>query len=186
MLFSAYQIESLLEDFQQGIFPTDKSASDTLSLSEDAVQDARQYFSTPKTRELDWIFPKDIKALVEDQTTYDPVVDYVQQSRAGRFVFPSYEPENPAPSFSLVRDHTQSVRDGDSEKAETPESLIPEKCALLTGLSTKTASAEDKVSLTDSEVSVEDTQSEETKKSAVEQTLAVDSTERKTDRKSVV
>lgn len=181
MLFSAYQIESLLEDFQQGIFPTDKSASDTLSLSEDAVQDARQYFSTPKTRELDWIFPKDIKALVEDQTTYDPVVDYVQQSRAGRFVFPSYEPENPAPSFSLVRDHTQSVRDGDSEKAETPESLIPEKGALLTGLSTETASAEDKVSLTDSEVSVEDTQSEETKKSAVEQTLAVDSTERKTE-----
>ena len=48
MLFSAYQIESLLAEFQQKFFPADESVSETLSLSEDAIQDARQYFSPPK------------------------------------------------------------------------------------------------------------------------------------------
>ena len=90
MLFSAYQIESLLAEFQQEFFQVDKSASETLSLSEDAIQDARQYFSPQKNPSLGWISPKDIMGLVEDQTPYDPVVDYVQQSRAGRFVVPAY------------------------------------------------------------------------------------------------
>ena len=90
MLFSAYQIESLLTEFQQEFFPVDESASETLSLSEDAIQDARQYFNPPKNPSLGWISPKDIMGLVEDQTPYDPVVDYVQQSRAGRFVVPAY------------------------------------------------------------------------------------------------
>ncbi|MFL2743877.1 MAG: hypothetical protein ACJ0BM_03465, partial [bacterium] len=111
MLFSAYQIESLLEDIQQKIFPIDKSVSETMSLSEDAIQGARQYARTPKNHALAWITPGDIKALVEDQTVYDPVVEHVQQSRAGRFVIPAYVPENPPPSFPLVSDHTKALRE---------------------------------------------------------------------------
>ncbi|GIT71480.1 MAG: hypothetical protein Ct9H300mP28_12940 [Pseudomonadota bacterium] len=40
-----------------------------------------------------WKSPKEIIELIEDKTAYDPVVDFVQQSRAGRFVDPVYVPE---------------------------------------------------------------------------------------------
>ena len=52
MLFSAYQIESLLDDFQQTDSPAGKSASETLSLSADAIQDARQYLRPLKRSPL--------------------------------------------------------------------------------------------------------------------------------------
>ncbi len=58
MLFSAYQIESLLADFQQTDSPAGKSASETLSLSADAIQDARQYLRPLKRSPLNWVTPK--------------------------------------------------------------------------------------------------------------------------------
>ncbi len=58
MLFSAYQIESLLADFQQKGTPAGKSASETLSLSADAIQDARQYLRPLKRSHLNWVTPK--------------------------------------------------------------------------------------------------------------------------------
>ena len=142
MLFSAYQIESLLEDIQHDILPIDKSASETLSLSEDAIQEARQYLMTPKIRALAWIAPSDIKTLVEDQTSYDPVVDHVQQSRAGRFVLPAYVPENTAPSFPLVSDHTKALRERTAFQEKTLEMPLPEKETTLTGESLEISSVE--------------------------------------------
>ncbi len=156
MLFSAYQIESLLEDIQQKIFPIDKSVSETMSLSEDAIQGARQYARTPKNHALAWITPGDIKALVEDQTVYDPVVEHVQQSRAGRFVIPAYVPENPPPSFPLVSDHTKALRENDALQEQTPEMPLPEKNTSSTDESLEIPSAEDVEALTDVEEIVQD------------------------------
>ena len=156
MLFSAYQIESLLEDIQQKNFPIDKSASETMSLSEDAIQGARQYVRTPKNHALAWITPGDIKALVEDQTVYDPVVEHVQQSRAGRFVIPAYVPENPPPSFPLVSDHTKALRENDALQEQTPEMPLPEKNTSSTDESLEIPSAEDVEALTDVEEIVQD------------------------------
>ncbi len=156
MLFSAYQIESLLEDIQQKIFPIDKSVSETMSLSEDAIQGARQYVRTPKNHALAWITPGDIKALVEDQTAYDPVVEHVQQSRAGRFVIPAYVPENPPPSFPLVSDHTKALRENDALQEQTPEMPLPGKNTSSTDESLEIPSAEDVEALTDVEELVQD------------------------------
>jgi len=125
MLFSAYQIESLLADFEQINSSTEKSKSETLSLSEDAIQDARKYLRPQKRITLDWVSPKDIMKLVEDDSSYDPVVDNVQQSRAGRFVVPAYVPEEPAPKFPLVSDHTQVVQN--SETADQESSALSAK-----------------------------------------------------------
>ena len=156
MLFSAYQIESLLEDIQKKNFPIDKSASETMSLSEDAIQGARQYVRTPKNHALAWITPGDIKALVEDQTAYDPVIEHVQQSRAGRFVIPAYVPENPPPSFPLVSDHTKAPRENDAMQEQTPEMTLPEKNTPSTDESLEIPSAADVEALTDVEELVQD------------------------------
>ena len=118
MLFSAYQIESLLADFQQTGSPAGKFASETLSLSADAIQDARKYLRPLKRSHLNWVTPKDIRGLVEDISFYDPVVDNVQQSRAGRFVVPAYVPEVPAPAFPLVRDHTKMAPESKTTEQE--------------------------------------------------------------------
>ena len=156
MLFSAYQIESLLEDIQHDIFPIDKSASETLSLSEDAIQEARQYLRTPKKHALAWIAPSDIKALVEDQTAYDPVVDHVQQSRAGRFVIPAYVPENQPPSFPLVSDHTKALRESAALQEKTLEIPLPKNGTSLTGESLEISSVEQLETVTDAEELVQD------------------------------
>ena len=178
MLFSAYQIESLLAEFQQEFFPVDESASETLSLSEDAIQDAHQYFRPPKNPSLGWISPKDIMGLVEDQTPYDPVVDYVQQSRAGRFVVPAYIPENPAPPFSLVSDHTQVDQKSDAAEQETPESSTPEEDSQLHEVSTEKTEVEDQVSIIHSEeAAVEDTLSIEHEDDSLEMQTELDTEE---------
>ena len=156
MLFSAYQIESLLEDIQQNIFPIDKSVSETMSLSEDAIQGARQYARTPKNHALAWIAPGDIKALVEDQTVYDPVVEHVQQSRAGRFVIPAYVPENPPPSFPLVSDHTKALRESNALQEQIPEMPLPGENTSSTDESLEIPSAADVEALTDAEELVQD------------------------------
>ena len=176
MLFSAYQIESLLEDIQHDIFPIDKSASETLSLSDDAIQEARQYLRTPKKCALAWIAPSDIKALVEDETPYDPVVDHVQQSRAGRFVIPAYVPENQAPSFPLVSDHTKALRESAASQEKITEMALPKKETSLTGESLEISSGEELETVTDAEELVQDSTSE-TEISALEQIPADDSGE---------
>jgi len=156
MLFSAYQIESLLEDIQQEIFPIVKSASETMSLSEDAIQGALQYLRIPKKQALAWITPGDIKALVEDQTAYDPVVDHVQQSRAGRFVTPAYVPENPPPSFPLVSDHTKALRESVASQEQSSEVPLPEKDTSLTDESLEIPTVEELDPLTTAEEQVQD------------------------------
>ena len=160
MLFSAYQIESLLEDIQHDILPVDNSVSETLNVSEDAIQEARQYLRTPKKRSLAWILPSEIKALVEDQTSYDPVVDHVQQSRAGRFVIPMYVPDNPAPSFPLVSDRTKVFRERDTFQDENTEMALPGKESPLTGENIKNYSAEDLEHVLDAEDLVQDSNPE--------------------------
>ncbi|MEO1839215.1 MAG: hypothetical protein ABGY12_08475 [Candidatus Lambdaproteobacteria bacterium] len=151
MLFSAYQIESLLDDFQQTDSPAGKSASETLSLSADAIQDARQYLRPLKRSPLNWVTPKDIRGLIEDISSYDPVVDNVQQSRAGRFVVPAYVPEIPAPAFPLVSDHTQMVPESETTEQESSESPVTEEDALMPEINTESAEVEDKVSFSVSE-----------------------------------
>lgn len=151
MLFSAYQIESLLDDFQQTDSPAGKSASETLSLSADAIQDARQYLRPLERSPLNWVTPKDIRGLIEDISSYDPVVDNVQQSRAGRFVVPAYVPEIPAPAFPLVSDHTQMVPESETTEQESSESPVTEEDALMPEINTESAEVEDKVSFSVSE-----------------------------------
>ena len=151
MLFSAYQIESLLDDFQQTDSPAGKSASETLSLSADAIQDAHQYLRPLKRSPLHWVTPKDIRGLIEDISYYDPVVDNVQQSRAGRFVVPAYVPEIPAPAFPLVSDHTQMAPESETTEQESSESPVTEEDALMPEINTESAEVEDKVSVSVSE-----------------------------------
>ena len=170
MHFSAYQIESLLENFQQNIFPMEKSVSDNLSLSENAVQDARQYFGVQKNPTLSWISPKEIASLVEDQTNYDPVVDYVQQSRAGRFVVPAYLPENPSPVFPLVKDHREAVKKNAAEKAVTQEISTDENDVIADFESAEYAqeiqSEETKISIPETDSSDESLENETVVKTA--------------------
>jgi len=151
MLFSAYQIESLLADFQQTGSPAGKSASETLSLSADAIQDARQYLRPLKRSHLNWVTPKDIRGLVEDISFYDPVVDNVQQSRAGRFVVPAYVPEVPAPSFPLVRDHTKMAPGSKTTEQESSKSPVTDGNVTILEVNTESAEVEDKVSVSGSE-----------------------------------
>ena len=126
MKFSAYQIELLLEDIQKEIFPMDKSSSEHLSLSDESIEGARKYLRAPKNLNLAWIRPSDISNLVEDRTVYEPVVDQVQQYRAGRFVDPIYLPKNSAPTFPLVREHKKENDEGSSteEQFELKENRI--------------------------------------------------------------
>ena len=169
MLFSAYQIESLLADFQQTDSPAGKSASETLSLSADAIQDARQYLRPLKRSPLNWVTPKDIRGLIEDISSYDPVVDNVQQSRAGRFVVPAYVPEIPAPAFPLVSDHTQMAPESETTEQESSESPVTEEDALMPEINTESAEVEDKVSVSVSEnISNENSLIIETEKSSEE------------------
>ena len=122
MKFSAYQIESMLDDYQQEKFPSDRSTSETLNLSEEAINEARQHFTPSENRILVWKSPIEGIELIEDKTTYNLVVDYVQQSRAGRFVDPVYVPENPPPAFSLVTDYSKHDRKDSEEEQEAQES----------------------------------------------------------------
>ena len=169
MLFSAYQIESLLDDFQQTDSPAGKSASETLSLSADAIQDARQYLRPLKRSPLNWVTPKDIRGLIEDISSYDPVVDNVQQSRAGRFVVPAYVPEIPAPAFPLVSDHTQMAPESETTEQESSESPVTEEDTLMPEINTESAEVEDKVSFSVSEnISNENSLIIETEKSSEE------------------
>lgn len=169
MLFSAYQIESLLADFQQTGSPAGKSASETLSLSADAIQDARQYLRPLKRSHLNWVTPKDIRGLVEDISFYDPVVDNVQQSRAGRFVVPAYVPEVPAPAFPLVRDHTKMAPESKTTEQESSESPVTDENAMTPEVNTESAEVEDKVSVSGSEdISKENSLLIETEKSSEE------------------
>ena len=169
MLFSAYQIESLLDDFQQTDSPAGKSASETLSLSADAIQDAHQYLRPLKRSPLHWVTPKDIRGLIEDISYYDPVVDNVQQGRAGRFVVPAYVPEIPAPAFPLVSDHTQMAPESETTEQESSESPVTEEDALMPDINTESAEVEDKVSFNVSEnISKENSLIIETEKSSEE------------------
>ena len=169
MLFSAYQIESLLADFQQTGSPAGKSASETLSLSADAIQDARQYLRPLKRSHLNWVTPKDIRGLVEDISFYDPVVDNVQQSRAGRFVVPAYVPEVPAPAFPLVRDHTKMAPESKTTEQESSKSPVTDQNAMIPEVNTESAEVEDKVSVSGSEdISKENSLLIETEKSSEE------------------
>ena len=127
MQFSAYQIESMLDDYQQENFPSERSASENLSLSEEAIIEAREHFTTSTKRTSIWKSPKEIIELIEDKNEYDPVVDFVQQSRAGRFVDPVYVPENSPPTFSLVTDFSMHARKGPEEEQEIMKSEIAEK-----------------------------------------------------------
>ena len=169
MLFSAYQIESLLDDFQQTDSPAGKSASETLSLSADAIQDARQYLRPLKRSPLNWVTPKDIRGLIEDISSYDPVVDNVQQSRAGRFVVPAYVPEIPAPAFPLVSDNTKMDPESETTEQKSSESPVTEEDSLMTEINTESAEVEDKVSFSVSEdISKENSLKIETEKSSEE------------------
>ncbi|MEZ7824358.1 MAG: hypothetical protein ACKVJ3_03430 [bacterium] len=171
MLFSAYQIESLLADFQQTGSPAGKSASETLSLSADAIQDARQYLRPLKRSHLNWVTPKDIRGLVEDISFYDPVVDNVQQSRAGRFVVPAYVPEVPAPSFPLVRDHTKMAPENKTTEQESSKSPVTDQNTMIPEVNTESTEVEDKVSVSGSEdISKENSLLIETEKSSEKST----------------
>ena len=171
MLFSAYQIESLLADFQQTGSPAGKSASETLSLSADAIQDARQYLRPLKRSPLHWVTPKDIRGLIEDISFYDPVVDNVQQSRAGRFVVPAYVPEVPAPAFPLVRDHTKMAPESKTTEQESSKSPVTDQNAMIPEVNTESAEVEDKVSVSGSEdISKENSLLIETEKSSEKST----------------
>jgi len=126
MSFSAYQIESLLEDFQQNNSPVERSTGDTLNISANAKKDSLKFFKPSEESSLDWISPENLSDFVEDTTTYDPIINYVQQSRAGRFVDPVYIPENPAPPFSLVSDHTKYIGKNEHDRKLNIQSLSSE------------------------------------------------------------
>ena len=149
MQFSAYQIESMLDDYQQVSFPSDRSASETLSLSEEAINEARQHFTPSANRSPVWKSPKEVIELIEDKIDYDPIVDFVQQSRAGRFVDPVYVPENRPPAFSLVNDYSQNDRKVSNENQKSHESEVEEKDFSIIKQKSGSKKFNDKVSLND-------------------------------------
>ena len=151
MQFSAYQIESMLDDYQQVNSPFDRSSSETLSLSEEAINEARQHFTTSGKQASIWISPKEIIKLIEDKTDYDLVVDFVQQSRAGRFVDPVYVPENSPPEISLVTGYSQHDRKRSVEDQEAQEIETSEKDLSLSAMGSGTAQIKDKVSVNQDE-----------------------------------
>ena len=175
MQFSAYQIESMLDDYQQGNFPSDRSASETLSLSEEAINEARQHFTPSADRASVWKSPKEIIELIEDKTAYDPVVDFVQQSRAGRFVDPVHVPENSPPAFSLVTNYSQHDRKRSEEEQEAQESNTAEKDLSHSGLGSGTDKVQDKVSVNEAETEKDISQSDQ---------INISSTEKFTDANS--
>ena len=122
-----------------------------------------------KRSPLNWVTPKDIRGLIEDISSYDPVVDKVQQSRAGRIVVPAYVPEIPAPAFPLVSDRTQLAPESEATGQESSESPVTEEDALMPKINTESAQVEDKVSVSMSEdISKENSQIIETEKSSEE------------------
>ena len=147
MQFSAYQIESMLDDYQQENFPSGRSASENLILSEEGINEAREHFTTSTKRTSIWKSPKEIIELIEDKNEYDPVVDFVQQSRAGRFVDPVYVPENSPPKFSLVTDYSKHAGKGTEEQQEIMEIEIDEKNLPHPKLVSGKAIIKDKVSV---------------------------------------
>jgi len=151
MQFSAYQIESMLDDYQQENFPLDRSTSETLSLSEEAINEARQHFTPSANQASVWKSPKEVIELIEDKTAYDLVVDFVQQSRAGRFVDPVYVPENQPPAFPLVTDYSQHGRKNSEEEQETQESETTEKDLSHSTVGSGTAQVKEKVSVNKAE-----------------------------------
>jgi len=151
MQFSAYQIESMLDDFQQDNFSSDRSESDTLSLSEESINEARQHFTPSANPASVWKSPKEVRELIEDKTAYDLVVDFVQQSRAGRFVDPVYVPENPPPAFSLVTDYSQHDRKDSEEKKEAQKGEAAEKDLSHCARGGGTPQVKDKVSVNEAE-----------------------------------
>ena len=149
MQFSAYQIESMLDDYQLENFPLERSASETLSLSEEAINEARQHFTPSANRASVLKSPKEVIELIEDRTDYDLVVDFVQQSRAGRFVDPVYVPENPPPAFSLVTNYSQHDRKGSEEEREAQQSETAEKDVSHSALGGGKAQVQYKVSVSE-------------------------------------
>ena len=122
-----------------------------------------------KRSHLNWVTPKDIRGLVEDISFYDPVVDNVQQSRAGRFVVPAYVPEVPAPAFPLVRDHTKMAPESKTTEQESSKSTVTDENAMTPEVNTESAEVEDKVSVSGSEdISKENSLLIETEKSPEE------------------
>ncbi len=148
MQFSAYQIESMLDHYQQESSPSDRSTSENLSLSEEAICEARQHFTPSVKHASIWKSPKEVIELIKDKTDYDPVVDFVQQSRAGKFVDPVYVPEDSPPAFSLVTDYSQHDR---KSSEEGHESETTEKELSHTKLRSGTTVVKDKVSLNEAE-----------------------------------
>jgi len=151
MQFSAYQIESMLDDYQQENFPSERSASETLSLSEEAINEARQHFTPSVNQAPVWKSPKEVIELIEDKTVYDLVVDFVQQSRAGRFVDPVYVPENPPPAFSLVTNYSEHDRTDSKEEQEAQENETAKMDLSHFALGSGTAQIKDKVSVNEAE-----------------------------------
>ena len=111
MFFSAYQIESMLEDFQKSILELRNSPSDSLSISENALNEARQNNIGKNDIPFVDINPNNISDLVEDKKLCDPIVEYVLQCRAGQFVIPKYTPDNSPPKFPLVRNYLEDKPD---------------------------------------------------------------------------
>jgi len=145
MQYSAYQIECMLDKHQHENVPSDRS--ENLSLSEEGVFEARQHIKPSSNPILKWKSPKEVIELIEDKTDYDPIVDFVQQSRAGRFVDPVYVPENRPPAFSLVNDYSQNDRKDSDENQKIHESEVEEKDFSIIKQKSGSKKFKDKVSL---------------------------------------
>jgi len=107
--------------------------------------------SSERLRVSVWKSPKEVIELIEDKTTYDLVVDFVQQSRAGRFVDPVYVPKNPPPAFSLVTDYSRRDRKDSEEEQEAQENETAEKDLSISALGSGTSQVKDKVSVNEDE-----------------------------------
>ncbi len=124
MTFSAYQIESFLNDLRKQTFSLENTYSENVTLSKDSLENSRQYFKPAVAKNIGFVTPQNILSLIEDLSEIDPTQNYEQQRRAGRFVYPPYVPENPSPPFSLVTDYVQAFRKS-NEQEPVQESAEP-------------------------------------------------------------
>lgn len=109
---SGYQIEEFLLTFRRryGYQQGTPHSEDLVSISEDALINARSRVPGNSNNNNGWITPQKILDLVEDRTPWDPTIEYEQQRRAGMFVYPYYQPPNPPAKINLVRDYVGEFR----------------------------------------------------------------------------
>lgn len=107
---NGYQAEALLLEFRKryGFQKKPVFKVDQLELSAEARQESQRvhhHYEKPAQNSR-WLTPRDILSVIHQDNTDDPLVNYIQQLRAGRLLNPPYQPDPPI-SIGKVHDYLE-------------------------------------------------------------------------------